>query len=63
MAKNDDNQIVTPDEVKEFKKLVLQTKGINLTTEQAYDQASRLVLITEEYIKFKQNKVDVERYD
>lgn len=54
---------LTDEEVKDFQRLVWQTKGIKLSFNEASDQALRLVLVTEEYIKFKQNKVDVERYD
>lgn len=45
---------ITEDELQEFKLLVSKHKGIKLTNEEAYDQASRLVRVVEGYIKFKQ---------
>lgn len=52
-----DTGIVTDEELQEFKSLVFKTKGIKLTDEEAYDQASRLVLLVEEYVKFKNKQV------
>lgn len=59
----EETEFITPEELEEFKRLVLQDKGITLSDEEAVEQASRLVRITEEYIKFKRNDYDIERYD
>lgn len=51
--------ILTREELQEFKDLIKKTKNIELTDEEAWDQATRLVFLTEAYIKFKQGKGDI----
>lgn len=48
--------MLTEEEVKEFKRLVLKKMGIELTDEEAMDQGSRLIQLFELLLK---NKIDL----
>jgi hypothetical protein len=47
------SQFLTPEEVAEFKLLVLQEKGIRLSSDEALDQGSRLIMLFEALQKFE----------
>jgi len=52
MAKNE-SQFLIPEEVSEFKSLVFQEKGIRLSSDEALDQGSRLIMLFESLQKFE----------
>ena len=47
------SQYLTPEEVKEFQKLVFKTKKIKLTNDEALDQGTRLIMLMEAMQKSK----------
>lgn len=51
--KQNESQFLTPEEVEEFKSLVLKEQGIVLTQEEALDQGSRLIALFEMLQKFE----------
>lgn len=47
-----ESQFLTPEEIVEFKYLVIQEKGIELSLNEALDQGSRLIMLFEALQKF-----------
>lgn len=50
--------MLTPDELKEFKRLVFEVYGIELTDSQALDQGSRLIMLYEALIKMNKKTIN-----
>lgn len=48
-----ESQYLTSEEIVEFQKLVLETKGIDLTPDEAFDQGTRLIMLMETMQKFE----------
>ena len=46
--------VLTKDEIEEFKKITLETKGLKLNDEQALDQGLRLVILFDLILKNEQ---------
>lgn len=53
--------MLTGEEVMQFKKLVLEVYGIELTDQQAADQGLRLVKLFELMLKHKISPLDIEK--
>jgi len=47
----DDHLLITKEEVEEFKEITFQEYGVRLTDEQAYEQGSALLRLTDSLIK------------